>query len=241
MAAIHDGFAGISVDVDLTEVEAAILRALDHDRRGLVEPLARRLAMVVNESTERPDPQTIVDSIVPLLPRPGDIAEVVTARIADLLSETVLRRGQGETAAAPMVAGMMAAVDRFEVQIDGLHDQLRRATGVLESFGDRLQANDRRAAVAERTASILEQDMKRLIRQVDEQVAAIAGSSDGGSELTDGVARLTRKMRQSVAQLDRVLARLDIVLDAAGAPEEPGNDLLEAAEPESSAGYDVPR
>jgi hypothetical protein len=47
-------------------------------------------------------------------------------------------------------------------------------------------------------------------------VTALTANTGSGSELADGVARLTRKLRQSVLQLDRALVRLDEVIEQAG-------------------------
>jgi hypothetical protein len=161
----------------------------------------------------RVEPPVMTPVYVPS-PSVAEIAEVVSAQVGALLSETILNRrfGEGGTQATAL-RGMIAAVEQLDVHMDGLRDEVRRSAALLTTFDERLEANDRRAATVERVSSSVEQEMQRLARRVDEQVAALAGSAGGGSELADGVARLTRKLRQSVAQLDRALVRLDALMD----------------------------
>jgi ABC-type transporter Mla subunit MlaD len=151
------------------------------------------------------------------------VADAVTADVTALLSEVMLRRRTGELSGGLEGQGIMGAIEQLQVQVDGMRDQLRKSTGVLQTMDERMEVSDRRAVAAERIGASIEQEMQRLAMRIDEQVAVLAGSAAGGSELADGVARLTRKLRQSVAQLDRALVRLDEVVEhpATGPPPRP--------------------
>ena len=207
--AIRQGFATL----DFAQVDQLIHAALDSHRRDLTEPLARRLSALLADALALPDAHELAASVAPLVPRPGDVAELVTARIGALLSETVLRRPADTTAQAGALPEMAAAVERVELQLADLRDQVRRSADLVEVFSDQLTATERRALLIQSSTGSLEREMQRLARSVDDQVARLAANAGGGSELSDGVARLTRKLRQSVAQLDRALLRLDDVLD----------------------------
>ncbi|MDP9073677.1 MAG: hypothetical protein M3N98_05770 [Actinomycetota bacterium] len=210
--AIQRGFADLVVEVDFSQVDRLIRSALDTQRRDLAEGLARRMSALLGDALALPDADELAASIAPLVSRPGDVADLVTARVGALLSETVLRRPvEGADASVP--PGMMAAVERLQSQLDDVRDQLHRSTGAIEGFSDQLEASARRAGAVENMAGSLEREMRRLAHNVDEQVAKLAANTGSGSELSDGVARLTRKLRQSVAQLDRALVRLNDVLD----------------------------
>lgn len=215
-AAIRDAIGNLVVEVDLGQVEQLIRRLLDDDRRDMVEPLARRLSARLGESLELPDTRALVDAVSLVIPQPGDLAEAVASDIGALLSETILRRRPGEGGMGPDSASVLAGIEQLHVRVDGLEDQFRKTAGMLHVLGEHLDAGDRRAAIAERITISVDQEMQRLANRIDEQVTALAASAGGGSELSDGVARLTRKLRQSVAELDRALVRLDEVVDQVG-------------------------
>ena len=170
------------------------------------------------------------------LPSATEVADVVSAQIGALLSETILSRRFGDIGGqAAALRGMTTAVERLEVQLDGLRDEVRRSSSLLAMFDARLEANDRRAAVTERLATSVDQEVQRLAHRIDEQVTALAANTGGGSELSDGVARLTRKLRQSVAQLDRALLRMGEVSDLAEAEQaEQGAEPHAANQPAAS-------
>jgi ABC-type transporter Mla subunit MlaD len=128
----------------------------------------------------------------------------------------VLRRRPGDVGASVDAATLMAGIEQLHVRVDSLEDQFRKTAGMLHVLGEHLNAGDRRAAIAERVTIAVDQEMQRLANRIDEQVTALAATAGGGSELSDGVARLTRKLRQSVTQLDRALERLDQVVDQVG-------------------------
>ena len=215
-AAIRAAIGSLVVEVDLGQVEQLIRRVLDDDRREMVEPLARRLSARLGESLELPDTRTLVDALAQGIPQPGDLAEAVASEIGALLSETLLRRRPGESALGIDAASILAAVEQLHVRVDGLEDQFRKTASMLAVLGEHLDTGDRRAAIAERVTISVDQEMQRLANRIDEQVTALAATAGGGSELADGIARLTRKLRQSVSELDRVLVRLDQVVDKAG-------------------------
>ncbi|MDQ1427831.1 MAG: hypothetical protein QOK39_1307 [Acidimicrobiaceae bacterium] len=215
-AAIRAAIGSLVVEVDLGQVEQLIRRVLDDDRREMVEPLARRLSARLGESLEFPDTRTLVDAVAQVIPQPGDLAEAVASDIGALLSETLLRRRPGESPLGIDAASILAAVEQLHVRVDGLEDQFRKTASMLAVLGEHLDTGDRRAAIAERVTISVDQEMQRLANRIDEQVTALAASAGGGSELADGIARLTRKLRQSVSELDRVLVRLDQVVDQVG-------------------------
>jgi hypothetical protein len=212
--AIREAIANVVVEVDLGQVEQVLRRVLDDDRRQLVEPLARRLAARLTESLDVPDTDTVVEAVSRAVPRPGEVADAVAADIGALLSETILRRRPGDVVAAGN-GNAVVGLEQLQVRLDGLQDQLQRSVALLQLLDDRLQSGDRRALVVERLSESVDQEMRRLAARIDDQVAALAANTAGGSELADGVARLTRKLRQSAAQLDRTLVRLDQIFDAA--------------------------
>lgn len=230
-SAIRDAIANLVVEVDLSQVEQLIRRVLDDDHREMVEPLARRLSARLGESLDRPDTQVFVDAMSELIPRPSDLAEAVAADVGALLSETVLRRRPGDAGGGLDAFNLMVGMEQLQVRLDGMHDQLQKSAGLLQAMGDHLEAGDRRAAIAERITTSVDQEMQRLAGRIDEQVAALAASAGGGSELADGVARLTRKLRQSVAQFDRVLLRMDEMVDQVGGGPEPEPTPAEEPEP----------
>ena len=218
-AAIQQAIGNLVVEVDLGQVEQLIRRVLDDDRREMVEPLARRLSARIGESLDLPDTRALVDAVSLVLPRPGDLAGAVASDVGALLSETVLRRRPGELGGSIDSPALLAALEHLSVRVDGLEDQFRHSTAMLKAMGEHLAAGDRRAATAERITISVDHEMQRLANRIDEQVSALAATAGGGSELSDGVARLTRKLRQSVAQLDRALERLDQLVDLAAGDE----------------------
>jgi len=222
--AIRHGFATL----DFGQVDQLIHSALDSHRRDLTEPLARRLSALLADVLALPDANELATAVAPLVPRPGDVADLVSARIGALLSETVLRRPADTAVQAAALPDIAAAVERVELQLADLRDQVRRSTEVVDGFGDQLDATERRALLIQSSTGALEREMQRLAHSVDDQVARLAANAGSGSELSDGVARLTRKLRQSVAQLDRALVRLDDVLEATEATE--GTEASEASE-----------
>jgi hypothetical protein len=220
IGAIEESLSRLTVKPDLREVEELIARAMTGDR-DLVEPLARRLSARLGESLGRADPREVVDALLPLIPRPGEVAEAVTADVTALLSEVLLRRRPGELTGGLEGQGIMAAIEKLQVQMDGVRDQLRRSSGALQAIDERLEVSDRRTQAAERIGTSIEQEMQRLALRIDEQVTALAATAGGGSEHSDGVARLTRKLRQSVIQLDRALLRLDELVEHPALPRAP--------------------
>jgi hypothetical protein len=240
-AAIRAAIGSLVVEVDLGQVEQLIRRVLDDDRREMVEPLARRLSARLGESLELPDTRALVEAVAQVIPQPGDLAEAVASDIGALLSETLLRRRPGESGLGIDAASILAAVEQLHVRVDGLEDQFRKTASMLAVLGEHLDTGDRRAAIAERVTISVDQEMQRLANRIDEQVTALAASAGGGSELADGIARLTRKLRQSVSELDRVLVRLDQVVEKVGG-ERPRLGLPRGAGPLPSAGdTTVPR
>ncbi len=226
---MQESLSHLKVKPDLRDVEELIARAMTGDR-NLVEPLARRLSARLGESLGRSDPRELIDALLPLIPRPGEVAEAVTADVTALLSEVMLRRRPGELTGGLEGQGIMAAIEKLQVQMDRIGDQLRRSTGALQSIDERMEVSDRRTQAAERIGTSIEQEMQRLALRIDEQVTALAASAGGGSELADGIARLTRKLRQSVVQLDRALVRLDELVEHPALP--PGSAKAVAAAPE---------
>ncbi|HEX3541946.1 MAG TPA: hypothetical protein VHT75_16045 [Acidimicrobiales bacterium] len=212
-AAIQQAIGNLVVEVDLGQVEQLIRRVLDDDRREMVEPLARRLSARIGESLDLPDTRALVDAVSLVLPRPGELAGAVASDVGALLSETVLRRRPGELGGGIDGPTLLAALEHLSVRVDGLEDQFHHTATLLKAMGEHLAAGDRRAATAERITISVDHEMQRLANRIDEQVAALASSAGGGSELSDGVARLTRKLRQSVAELDRARERLDQLVD----------------------------
>ena len=210
--AIREAIANVVVEVDLGQMEQVLRRVLDDDRRQLVEPLARRLAARLTESLNVPDTNAVVEAVSRAVPRPGEVADAVAADIGTLLSETILRRRPGDAVGGGNGTAP-AGLEHLYVRLDGLEDQLQRSVALLQLLDDRLESGERRASIVERLSESVDEEMHRLAARIDEQVAALAANTAGGSELADGVARLTRKLRQSAAQLDRTLARLDQIFD----------------------------
>ena len=210
--AIREAIANVVVEVDLGQMEQVLRRVLDDDRRQLVEPLARRLAARLTESLNVPDTNAVVEAVSRAVPRPGEVADAVAADIGTLLSETILRRRPGDAVGGGNGTAP-AGLEHLYGRLDGLEDQLQRSVALLQLLDDRLESGDRRASIVERLSESVDEEMHRLAARIDEQVAALAANTAGGSELADGVARLTRKLRQSAAQLDRTLARLDQIFD----------------------------
>ncbi|HEX3425201.1 MAG TPA: hypothetical protein VHT30_03660 [Acidimicrobiales bacterium] len=224
-AAMRDAIANLVVEVDFGQVEHVIRKVLDEDHRDMVDPLARRLTARLGESLAHPDTAAIVDIVSQLVPRPDDLAEAVAADVGALLSETVLRRRPGGGMGMGYDAGnVMVGIEELQVRLDRLNDQVQKAAQLLQAVTDHLEAGDRRAAAVERVAVSVDQEMHRLAVRIDEQVSALAATATGGSDLSDGVARLTRKLRQSVAQFDRILLRMDEMVDQGelSSVEEPG-------------------
>jgi hypothetical protein len=215
-AAIREAIGNLVVEVDLSQVEQLIRRALDDERRESVEPLARRLSARIGESLDFPTTSALVEAVSHIVPRPGDLAEAVAADVGALLSETILRRRSGDPGAGLETLHLMAGIEQLQVRLDGLQDQFEKSSVLLQAMGTHLEAGDRRAAFAERITMSVDQEMQRLASRIDEQVTALTANTGSGSELADGVARLTRKLRQSVLQLDRALVRLDEVIEQAG-------------------------
>lgn len=213
-------FSNLTVEVDLVQIEQLVRQAVDRDRQQTIEPIAARVAEILRASLPtkpaRPDavqpPPVLVG-----VPTSAEVAEVVSAQVGALLSETILSRRYGEASGQhSALRALVTAVDQLDVQLNGLRDEVRRSAGILTELSDNVGAGDRRAAIAERVATSVDQEMQRLANRIDEQVTALTTTAGGGSELSDGVARLTRKLRQSVAQLDRTLLRLDEVVDQVG-------------------------
>ncbi len=230
-SAIREAIGSVTVEVDLSQVEHLIRRVLDDDRRDMVEPLARRLSARIGEAIEVPDTRSLVDAISQIVPRPIDLAEAVAAEVGALLSETVLRRhanGSGPNLDSQHLA---AGLEQLQVRLDGLQDHLERSTGILQAMGEHLAAGDRRAAVAERITTSVDFEIQRLASRIDEQVTALAATAGGGSELADGIARLTRKLRQSVAQFDRAVARVNEMIDEGDSNRTKRPAIAPVAEP----------
>ncbi|MGH9123192.1 MAG: hypothetical protein ACRDZ8_00470 [Acidimicrobiales bacterium] len=231
-AAVREAIANLVVEVDLSQVEQLLRRVLEDDHREMVEPLARRLSARIGEALDRPDPTVFAQVLAQVVPHPVDLAEAVAADVGALLSETILRRRTGDSGAGMDTFNLMVGIEQLQVRLDGLQDQLQRSAGLLEAMTDHLEAGDRRAAIAERVATSIDQEMQRLANRIDEQVAAIIATSGGGSDATDGVARLTRKLRQSVAQFDRVLERMDAAFELPESAVGPSDEIDEPALPD---------
>ena len=222
-------FSNLAVEVDLGQIEQLVRQAVDRDRKENIEPLAARVAELLRESippstaltaaraeAERRDLVPSAPVIVGV-PTAAEVAEVVSAQVGALLSETILSRRYGEAGGQHSALQVLhTAVDQMDVRLDGLRDEIRRSTTLLTELSEHLEVADRRAAIAERITTSVDQEMQRLANRIDDQVSALTSSAGGGSELSDGVARLTRKLRQSVAELDRALLRLNQVIDQVG-------------------------
>jgi hypothetical protein len=228
--ALEGFFANLTIEVDLGQVEQLVKNAVEMDRQDIVEPIAKRVAGILGPTLvarlsnadlpARPQPVSHPEPVPVIMATPSanEVAEIVSAQVGALLSETILSRRYGDSGGqAAALRAMITAVERLEVQLDGLRDEVRRSSSLLTTFDGRLEANDRRAAVTERLATSVDQEVQRLAHRIDEQVTALAANAGSGSELSDGVARLTRKLRQSVTQLDRALVRLGEVSDLAEA------------------------
>jgi hypothetical protein len=241
-SAIREAIGNLVVEVDLSQVERLIRRALDDERRESVEPLARRLSARIGETLDIPTTSALVEALSLVVPRPGDLAEAVAADVGALLSETILRRRAGDPGAGVEALHVMSGIEQLQVRLDSLQDQFQKSEVLLQAMGSHLEAGDRRAAFAERVSMSVDQEMQRLASRIDEQVTSLTANAGSGSELADGVARLTRKLRQSVAQLDRALVRLDEVIDQAGdAPVVPQRlTLARGDEPASPTGLRHP-
>jgi hypothetical protein len=234
LAELLEGFfSNLTIEVDLGQIEQLVKRAIDVDRHEIVQPVADRVAEVIgpmllaqatrSDAAAPPAPPPVIVGV----PTAREVAEVVSAEVGALLSETILGRHHGFAAdQVPALRGMASSIERLEVQLEGVRDELRRSSTVLIGIDDRLEANDRRAALTERVLTSVDGEMQRLAHRIDDQVTSLVEGAEGGSELSDGVARLTRKLRQSVAQLDRALLRLDELFERAGADDATGPVLL---------------
>lgn len=225
-------FSNLTIEVDLGQIEQLVKRAIDVDRHEIVQPVADRVVEVIGPmlaQASRPDAASPAapPPVIVGVPTAREVAEVVSAEVGALLSETILGRHQGFSAdQVPALRGMASSIERLEVQLEGVRDELRRSSTVLIGIDGRLEANDRRAALTERVMTSVDGEMQRLAHRIDDRVTSLVEGAEGGSELSDGVARLTRKLRQSVAQLDRALLRLDELFERAGADEATGPVLL---------------
>lgn len=220
--AMRDAVANLVVEVDFGQIEQTLRQVLEEDHREMVDPLVRRLTARLGESLLRPSADDIVHALAPYLPNPGQLADAVAADVGALLSETILRRRSGELGGVDAVS-LVTSMQEMHVRLDAIQDQLLRSADLLGVIEAHLDSGDRRAAVAERIATSVSQEMQRLASRVDEQVTALAASTPTGAEMADNVARLTRKLRQSVSQFDRVLARMDAAFDlseAAGSHDD---------------------
>ncbi len=225
-------FSNLTIEVDLGQIEQLVKRAIDVERQEIVQPVADRVAEVIGPMLHapaiRPDaPSPQPPTVIVGVPTAREVAAVVSAEVGALLSETILGRHHGLSGdQLPALRGVASSIERLEVQLEGVRDELRRSSTVLIGIDDRLEANDRRAALAERVMTSVDGEMQRLAHRIDDQVTSLVEGAEGGSELSDGVARLTRKLRQSVAQLDRALLRLDELFERTGAEEPTGAVLL---------------
>lgn len=231
VGALDRFFSNLTVELDLDQFQDVVARAVTQDRGQAVDDLARRLDGMLQELKVRiadasvpptapppaPAPRPAPQPIVVGVPTSAEVAEVVSAQIAALLSETVLRRDHGETRdEVQLLRRVATSIHQIEAQLDGVRDELRRSNSQLTALADHQAVAARHAAASDRLTEAAIHEMQRLANRIDDQVSALAATAGGGSELSDGVARVTRKLRQSVAELDRALERLDQVTDQAG-------------------------
>jgi hypothetical protein len=212
--AVRSSLAEMTVEVDLQEVEEIIRRSV-----ATGPPVAT--------------PRDVAKVLSRLVPTSAEIAEQVTEKVAPLLAKsgsTVSTGSTGSTGSAGssgssgssgsmagtsdrrLVSALLEAMERLAVDVHDVRDHVRRSGGQLDALEARVAAGGRFDEGIEQLRASLAIDLERVSKRLEEE---IKDTVTNGQPFPTGeeIASLSRRLRRSGVYLDRLLQRLNELVD----------------------------
>jgi hypothetical protein len=204
----------MTVEVDLQEVEEIIRRSV-----ATGPPVAT--------------PRDVAKVLSRLVPTSAEIAEQVTEKVAPLFAKsgptvstgsTVSTVSTGSTGSAGssgsmagtsdrrLVSALLEAMERLAVDVHDVRDHVRRSGGQLDALEARVAAGGRFDEGIEQLRASLAIDLERVSKRLEEE---IKDTVTNGQPFPTGeeIASLSRRLRRSGVYLDRLLQRLNELVD----------------------------
>jgi hypothetical protein len=173
---------------------------------GEVASVAERVADKLAESFRVPSAHDVADVIAPLIPTPGDVADIVSERVAEHLPAIPATSARAALEASRLAGPTSVNVTHLELELATLHDQLQATHRSFTSMADELGVTGRRAREQQEALSAnLSDEMHRLSRRVDERVQELAASKAAPA----GPSATERELRSTIAALDAAIERLE--------------------------------
>jgi hypothetical protein len=233
LEAVRSSLANMTVEVDLQEVEDLIRRTVaEGPPIATPRDVARVLAKVVPTANDIAD-QVAVKVVEQLADKLADqMAATVSNALTSTISSTQLAVASPTGAAAAtsahdrrLVSALLEAMERLATEMHDVRDQVRKSRTQLDTFEGRLNRVGQSDRGFETLREALSGDLDRLGQRLEQQIKEAADGGEGAPD-SEQIANLSRRLRRSSINLDRVLGRLDQVIShpaVGGSPGSGGN------------------